>query len=111
MVTKWIRIVPASADKSFQPREGFVVGQLLRRMLAEAGGRGMDRAAETAVARDPGAADHVDRDAGAVRAVLDRKAQLDMHRHAAEEQPFHPQEADFVVVLPGDVIARPDMDV
>src|SRR5688572_2292343 len=90
---------------------GLVVGALHRRVLAEIGRRRVDRAGETAVLGDLGAADHVDRHSGRIGAVLDRQAKLEVHRHASEHRAFHPQEADLVVVLPGDVIGRPDMDV
>src|SRR3546814_3469945 len=33
------------------------------------------------------------------------------HRHAAEELPFHAQETDLVVILPGDIVGRADMDI
>src|SRR3546814_2888133 len=79
-----------------------VIGHLHRRMLAEIGGRRMDGAAQTAIQRYLGATDHVDGDARRIGAVLHRQAQFQVHRHAAEELPFHAQETDLVVLLPGE---------
>src|SRR3546814_14194828 len=78
-------------------------------LVRSIGGRREDRAGEAAVAGDFGAADHVDRDSGRTGAVLDRQAQFEVERHAAEHAALHAQEADLVVVLPGDIVGRADM--
>src|SRR5690349_7367628 len=101
----------STLDEALQRRVRFVVGGLDRRVLAEIGRRRVNWAGQAAVLGDLRAADHVDRDAGRVRAVLDRQAKLDVHRHAAEQLALHAQEADLVVVLPSDVIGRADVDV
>src|SRR3982751_3292265 len=80
-------------------------------MLAEGGRSGVDRPGDAAVPGEPGAADEVDRNAGAVRGILHRQAKLEVHGYAAEQLAFHAQEADLVVVLPRDIIGRTDMDV
>src|SRR5438270_11975768 len=48
-----------------------VVGHLLGRVLAEISGGRIDRPALAAIEREFRAADHVDRDAGAVRRIFD----------------------------------------
>ena len=70
----------------------------------------MQRAADAAIAGDAAAADRVDHAARGVRAVLDREPQLELDRRVAEAAPLHAQEADLVVALPGDVVARADVD-
>src|SRR3954447_2581535 len=61
----------SSEDEVFDCAGGEVVRHLPGRMLAEIGRRCVDRAALTAVERELGAADHVDRNAGAVGGIFD----------------------------------------
>src|SRR3954469_4433877 len=75
-----VEIISMIEDEFFDSVLGEVVRHLLRRMLAEIGGRGIDRAALAAIERELRAADHVDGDASAVRRVFDRKPQLEVHR-------------------------------
>src|SRR5690606_29243785 len=100
-----------AADEGFHQISRVVVGELARRMFAEIGGGRVYGTGETAVAGYLGATDHVDRHAGGVRAVFHREPELEVHRHAAEELPLHADEADLVVVLPGDIVGRADVDV
>jgi hypothetical protein len=80
-------------------------------VLAEERRRADQRAADAALERDLAAAHGVEHHGGRVRAVLDRQAQLEVHRHPAEQLAFHAQEAQLVVVEPRDVVARADVDV
>src|SRR3546814_4131437 len=61
-------------------------------LVRSIGGRREDRAGEAAVAGDFGAADHVDRDSGRTGAVLDRQAQFEVERHAAEHAALRSEE-------------------
>src|SRR5439155_11423189 len=87
-----------------------VVGELPGRMLHEIGRDAQQRPADPAIARDAAAPDGVDDAAGGIGAVLDREAQLELDRRVAETAPLDAEKADLVVTLPGDVVARPDVD-
>src|SRR5262245_43611617 len=80
-------------------------------MLGKIGGRRMKYAADAAVERNLAAADCVDRYAGRIGRIFDRKFQVNFHWHIAEHAAFHTNEGNFVVELPWYVIARADMDV
>ena len=79
-------------------------------MLHEVGRDAHQRTAESPIARDAAAANGVDHDARGVGTVFDREPQLELERGVAEAAPFHAEEADLVVALPGDVVARTDVD-
>src|SRR5438067_36579 len=80
-------------------------------MLHQIRGDAGERPADVPIARDPAAADRIDDAAGGVGAVLDRQPQLDLDRRVTEAAALHAEEADLVVALPGDVVARTDVDV
>ena len=87
------------------------VAHLHRRGLHVVGGGRLQRSRHAARHAEPGAADRVDDDAGAVGRILDREAHLELDRGAAEPAPFHADEGDLVIVLPGHIVGRADMDV
>src|SRR6185369_6450210 len=87
-----------------------VVGELLGRVLHQIGRDADQRAADAAVTRHAAAADRVDDAAPGVGAVLDREPQLELDRRVAEAAALHAHERDLVVALPGDVVARADVD-
>ena len=90
---------------------GQIVVELLRRVLAEIG-RGADQCpAFTALERNLGAADRVHHAGRRIGAVFHREAQFQFHRHVAPLQPFEAQEAQLVVLLPGNIVRRADVDV
>src|SRR3954454_10707478 len=62
-----VEIISVIEDEFFDRVLGEVVRHLLRWMLAEISGRGIDRPALAPIERELRAADHVDGDAGAVR--------------------------------------------
>src|SRR5690606_16167946 len=97
--------------EGFDFLKGLTVRHLARRMLAEVRGRRLQNAALLALQGQFGAADHIDGDTGRVGRIFHRKSQLQIHGHVAEERAFHAQEADLVVLLPGDVVRRTHMDV
>src|SRR5690349_6459575 len=70
-------------DERLGRKVGLVIRHLHGRMLAEKGRWRFDRTTLAPVQRYLGAADHVDRHAGAVGAVLDRQTKLEVHRHVA----------------------------
>jgi hypothetical protein len=80
-------------------------------MLAEVGGCGIDRTSQSAILRQLGATDHVDRNARAVGTVLHRETKLKVHWNPAEHRTFHAQEADLVVVLPRHVVRWADVHI
>src|SRR2546423_11548182 len=98
--------VALAADELFDAAVSFVVGHLDGWMLGEKRGRRIEDAADPAIEREFAAADGVDRDAGRVRRIFDRKLDVDLHRHVAEETAFDPDERELVVELPRNVIAR-----
>src|SRR5205823_1817879 len=99
-----------SAQEGLDPLPGEIVGQLTRRVLHQVRGHAEQRAADLALPRHAAAANGVDHAAGGVGAVLDREAELELERRVGEAAALHAQEADLVVALPGDVVARPDVD-
>src|SRR2546423_13862447 len=103
--------VTLAADELFDAAVGFVVGHLDGRMLGEKRGGRIEDAADPAIEREFAAADGVDSNAGGVRRIFDRKLDVDLHRHVAEETAFDPNEGEFVVELPRNVIARADVNV
>src|SRR5437868_3747825 len=100
--TRLFRSQRLSGDEFLGELCGDIVAELLRRMLAEIGAGADQHAALAAVERDLAAADRVDHNAGAVRAVLDREPELQVHRHVAEQAALHAEETELVVVEPGD---------
>src|SRR5690625_3347855 len=94
----------AAANKILQSCMGLVIGELPGRMLAETGGRRLDRAAFPPIEREFRAADQVDGDTCRVRAVLDREPEFQIDRHAAEHRALYADEGDLVVILPCDIV-------
>src|SRR3982750_2219715 len=104
----WCR---SDADEPLELGESLVVGELARRVLAECRSGGVHGSGEAAVERQARTTDEIDHHSSAVGRILDRQAKLQVHRHAAEQLAFHPEEADLVVVLPGNIVAWADVDV
>src|SRR2546426_142641 len=99
-------LTPSCANVS---RAGWT-GQLPRRMLHEVCRNAIEGAADAPIARHAAAADGVDHATGRVGAVLDRQSHLELDRRVREPAPLHAEEAHLVVALPGDVVARSDVD-
>ena len=100
-----------AADELLDAAICFVVGHLNRRMLRKIGRRGMQHTADAAIERKLAAADGVDRYAGGVWRIFDRKFHIDFHRHIAEEPAFYANKGNLVIELPGHVITRPNVDI
>ncbi len=98
-------------EESFDSPPGLDVLHLHGRVLHVVGAGRQQRPADALVAGQLAAADGVDGHAGGVGRILDAQPQLQVQRHAAEAPALHPQEADLVVVLPGDVVGRADVDL
>jgi len=103
--------VALAADELFDAAVGFVVGHLDGRMLGEISGGRIEDAADPAIEREFAATDGVDGDAGGVGRILDRKFNVHFHRHVAKQSSFDTDERDFIVELPGNVIARANVNV
>src|SRR5436189_187046 len=91
------------------PLLGEIVGQLARGVLHQVGRHAQEGAADPPIARHAAAADGVDHAAGGVGAVLDREPELELDGRVREAAALHAQEADLVVALPRDVVARPEV--
>ena len=78
-------------------------------MLREIGRWGMQHTADTAIKRKLAATDGVDRHAGGVWRIFDRKFHIHFHRHIAQEPAFYANKCNLVIELPGHVIARPNV--
>ena len=100
-----------AADELLDAAIRFVVGHLNGRMFREIGGGRMQHAADAAIERKLAATDGVDRHAGGVWRIFDRKFHIDFHRHIAEEPAFYANKSNLVVELPWHVIARADMNI
>src|SRR5438046_226254 len=98
------------AEEVLDPFLREIVGQLPRRMLHEVCRNAIEGAADAPIARHAAAADGVDHATGRVGAVLDRQSHLELDRRVREPAPLHAEEAHLVVALPGDVVARSDVD-
>src|SRR5579864_1230724 len=80
-------------------------------MLRKIRGRRIEHATNPAIEREFAAADRIDGDAGRIRGIFDRKFDVELHWHVAEEAAFHANKRDFVIELPGNVIAWTDVNV
>ena len=87
------------------------IRHLLRGVLHEVGGHAGERPADSPLPRHATAADGIDHAAGGIRAVLHREPDIDLDRCIGEAPSFHPQEANLVVALPRNVVARADVDL
>src|SRR4029453_4499039 len=81
--------VALAADELLDAAIGFVVGHLHGRMLREIGGKEMKNPADPAIQCQFATANRVDSDAGRVGRILDRKLEVDLHRHIAKEPALH----------------------
>src|SRR4051794_15788198 len=93
-----VQLNSSPANELLQFDKRLIIWKLPWWVLAESRGGSVDRARHPAVQRHSRAADEVDRHARAIRRIFDRQAKLEVHRHASEQLPLHPQEADLVVV-------------
>ena len=81
------------------------------RGLEEIGGWAHDGSCKFAVERDLGTADGVDHHACRVGAVPYFEFEFQVERHVAEGGAFHADVAPLAVGQPGDMVARPNVDV
>src|ERR1035441_6014381 len=100
-----------AADEFFHGTVRFVVGHLHGRMLGKISGRGMKDATDAAIESEFAASDRVDRNSGGVWGIFHGEFQVELHRDVAKESALDADKTDFVVQLPRDVIARPDVDI
>lgn len=103
--------LPLASNELLDHDLGLMVGKLEGRVFHRIGRDGDQRAADPSVACDLAAPDGVDGDPPAVRGVFDREPQFEIQGNLSEPSSFHPEKADLVVVLPGDVVRRADVDV
>jgi hypothetical protein len=87
------------------------VAELARRAFHVIGRRRFERSTDAALQPQLGAAQRVDDDAGAVRGILHGQPEFDLQRRIAEATPLQADEGDLVVVLPGNIVRRADVDV
>ena len=69
------------------------------------------QAPDTAVPGQPAGADRVDGAAGAVRRIFYRQTHFQADGKSRKAAAFHPQITDFVVILPGNIVGRADVDI
>src|SRR5216683_5342993 len=98
------------AQEGLDPLLGEIVGQLVRGVLHQVGGHAEEGATDLPISRHAAAADGVDHAARGVGAVLDREPELELDGRVGEAAALHAEETDLVVALPGDVVARTDVD-
>ena len=79
------------------------VSYLSWRMRHRAGRNRFERTGDSTVEGQLGTALSIDHDPGRVWGVFDTETSLKLHRYVTETSPLDPQEADLVVVLPGNV--------
>ena len=89
----------------------FGVIDLPGRMFHGVGRNRDQRAAHLTVACHAADADGIDRTAGTVGGIFHRQAHLDSDRESRKAASFHPQITNLVVILPGNIIGRADMDI
>ena len=80
-------------------------------MLAEISRRSKKDPALSSVQRQLCTTYGVDNDSGGIRRILHGKPKLNIHGYVTKEFAFHSNETDFVILLPGHVIAGTHMDV
>ena len=71
----------------------------------------MKDATDAAIESEFAAPDRVDRNSGGVWGIFHGEFQVELHRDVAKEPALDADKTDFVVALPRDVIARPDVDI
>src|ERR1700719_2025666 len=100
-----------AGDKPLHGVRGDIVGNLARRMFHRVRRDRIERPADLAIARQLEAPDRIDHDSARVGRILHRHPQLEFYRDTREALALDPEEADLIVILPRDVIRRPDVDV
>src|SRR5438477_11849767 len=88
----------------------FVIGHLDRGVLGKISGRRTQNTPNAAIQPKLTTADGIDRNSGGVGGVLNRKLEIQFHRHAAKTAPLDTYESDLVVALPWDIVAQGDID-
>jgi hypothetical protein len=91
--------------------KGLVVAVLPRRVFHEEGGGGDQNAAFAPDERQLATADGIDDHPGGFGGILHGETYLQVHWYVSEYLAFHANKANFVVFLPGDIIAGADMDI
>ena len=102
---------PLAADELLNTAVSFVIGHLDRGMLGKISGRRTQNTANAAIQPELTTADGIDRNSGGVGRVLNRKLEVQLHRHVAKKATLDPNKGDLVITLPGHVVARADMDI
>ena len=71
----------------------------------------MQHAALAAIQGELAATDGIDGHPGRVGRIFDGKFHIHFHRHIAKKFALYPDETNLIVALPGNIIARPDVDI
>jgi hypothetical protein len=72
---------------------------------------GGERAGNLSFAGNLAASDRIDGHSTAIRRILHREPQLKVQRDFSKPPSFHSEEADLIVILPGDIIGRADVNI
>ena len=98
-------------DELFYELSRFVIRKLFGGMFHRKGRDRNEGPADLALTGEAAAADGVDRTSGAVRRVLNRKSEFQGDWKARKSAAFNSEETDLLVILPGHVIRRADVDI
>ena len=80
-------------------------------MLHRIGGDRKERACNSPFAGNLAASDGINGHPAAVGRILDREPHFEVQRDFSKPSSFHPEKTDLVVILPGDIIGRTDVDI
>src|SRR3989442_5989270 len=97
------------ANEAFNQDAGFSIWHWLSWVFHGVASDGSQRAADAAIPSQLTAANHIDSYPGRVWRIFHCQPCRDLDWDFAEEPTFEPQEADLLILLPGDIVAGTDM--
>jgi hypothetical protein len=70
-----------------------------------------ERTSDSSFTGELATSDGINRHPTTVGGIFDREPQFEVERNFSKSPSFHPEKTDLVVILPGDIIRRADMNI